>query len=420
MIAISIEDLQVGMYVTSIDLSWMNHPFWRRRFPILTQSDIDKLRDAGVRNVVIDDDKGLGLPQKSNDAFPEIQSTIQRKIQPVRSQSPPPEGKPQRLSGNARAVEIRRASKILNRSKKAVMNMFADARMGKMIKTQGVGNLVTQISESVGKDPSIILNIAKLKSKDEYTYLHSVSVCALMINFARKLKLDESVVHEMGLAGMLHDVGKMAIPDEILNKPGRLNDDEFDIVRNHPERGFAILSGSKSVSPVALDVCLSHHEKMDGTGYPNKTRGDNLSLASRMAAICDVYDAVTSQRSYNSPWTASEALQRMLGWKGHFDQLLLKTFIESLGIWPVGTAVLLSDKNVAIITGEHRDDFSLPRTRIFYSTQTGSFVTPYDVQILNDGQSPTIVAELDPADIGIENWSQLSAQLLDEIEAAVA
>ena len=198
LIGIGIDQLRVGMYVHSVDLAWFRHPFWRNRFLLETHEDLERLRDAGAQSVVIDTAKGLDVPvsgiaherQESEARRPAVGNARKR-----RNSAPPADDfsnpyaagreTPKRLTGRARRTEIRRATKTLNRSKTAVMTMFADARMGKAIKTKGISKLVEQISASVSEDASIILNIARLKTKDEYTFLHSVSVCALMINLAR-------------------------------------------------------------------------------------------------------------------------------------------------------------------------------------------------------------------------------------------
>lgn len=393
LIEITAEQLRVGMYVHSLDLSWYNHPFWRRRFLIKNEADLTTLMSLGTRVIVIDDGKGLG-PQPKHDPVPDVASvpatfdsirfeanTTKSKPESKRPVPNGPDSTPIPLVGAARKTEMRRASKMLHQSKTEVMTLFGNARMGKAISTRKVTNLVAQISDSVTKDPSIILNIARLKTKDEYTFLHPVSVCALMINLGRKLGLDEVVVQDLGMAGMLHDLGKMTIPDLILNKPAKLDEEEWRIVRNHPEKGHAILSSAKCGTETALDVCLHHHEKMDGTGYPNRIKGEDLSLAARMAAICDVYDAITSQRSYNAPLSGAVALSKMLSLKGHFDQSLLRSFIESLGISPIGTVVQLTDGKYAIVIGENPEDFSQPVVRTFHDPENPELFVPKDIRI---------------------------------------
>jgi putative nucleotidyltransferase with HDIG domain len=396
------EQLAVGMYVHALDLPWHKHPFWRRRFLIQTAEELHAVQACGATTIMIDSSKGLAAAPPSAEAIADPARREEQKPEPApptqqhRSASlsfdeRPAPSRPS-LSGRARSAEVRRATRLLTTSKAQVMQLFDDARMGRSIRTKKMGRLVDQISDSVAKDPSIMLNVARLKRKDEYTFLHSVSVCALMINFARHLGMDEEVVRELGMAGMLHDVGKMAIPDAILNKPGKLDDAEFGIVKSHPEKGHEILSASKDVGQTALDICLLHHEKMDGSGYPRRVPADTLSIAVRMSAICDVYDAITSQRSYNRPFGGAEALAKMLTWHGHFDQLLLRSFIESLGIIPAGSVVRLQSNRLAVVIGEDPEDYTQAKVRTFYSLDAQAPVACHDIQLARAMSGEHIVA----------------------------
>ncbi|MDC6684580.1 HD-GYP domain-containing protein, partial [Leclercia adecarboxylata] len=155
---------------------------------------------------------------------------------------------------------------------------------------------------------------------------------------------------DAGLAGLLHDIGKIAIPPEVLNKPGALTDAEFRHVIVHPQAGHDILTGDSSMRDIALDVFLHHHERMDGTGYPHKLAGEGISLFARMGAICDVYDAVTSDRPYKKAWEAAYAVQRMVEWRGnHFDPMVFNAFVKSVGIYPVGSLVRLRSGRLAVV-----------------------------------------------------------------------
>ncbi|MGB5077019.1 MAG: HD-GYP domain-containing protein, partial [Sphingorhabdus sp.] len=380
----------------------------------------------------IDDERGIGIPLEENSVSSELGSARRddelvnlSKKRAAAKQAPPPRdgmkehsipfdpqgGRPP-LSERDRAAEHRNASKALQQSKQAVIELFDDARMGNAVKPEQMTALVGKISTSIARDPSIFLNIAKLKTKDEYTFLHSVSVCALMINLARTMELDETKIQECGMAGLLHDVGKMGVPDHILSKPGSLDDEEFRIVRDHPVIGHKILSGSADVTEMALDVCLHHHEKIDGTGYPHKLAGEDISLTSRMAAICDVYDAVTSQRSYNIPWTSSDALSKMQSWTGHFDPLIFQLFVESLGILPMGTLVRLRNNRLAIVIGEDSTDFTLPKLRTFYSTELRSLIPHYDVAASRSDYDHAVISIEDPLDWEFDDWTDRKSNLL--------
>tara|TARA_R110002124_G_scaffold18707_7_gene75862 strand:- start:7504 stop:8397 length:894 start_codon:yes stop_codon:yes gene_type:complete len=293
------------------------------------------------------------------------------------------------------------------------MALFEDARLGKPVKSRKLTPLIKQISRSVNIDPTIILNIALIKTKEEYSYLHSVSVCALMINLARKMGFPERQMHDIGMAGFLHDVGKTAIPDSILSKPGKLDESEWNVIRSHPQQGHDILSASEGVSGIVLEVCLRHHEKMDGTGYPGGIFAADLSIFTRMSSICDVYDAITSQRPYSAPLSASQALAEMMSWSGHFDPLIFCDFVDSLGILPVGTLVRLNHDELAVVIGESPSHYSEPIVRSFHSLDTNLAIAPQDID-LGLERSRKLLAVEDPEDRGFPDWSSFSALLLSK------
>ena len=194
------------------------------------------------------------------------------------------------------SVELARAAKICAQSKRAVTSMFNEARLGKAVDTAGAKRLVEEISDSVSRNPGALISLARLKTADDYTYMHSVAVCALMIALARQLDLDEELTQRLGIAGLLHDLGKALMPMDVLNKPGKLTDEEFAIIKTHPEEGYKLLLGSTGADEIALDVVLHHHEKTDGSGYPKRLKDAEISLHAKMGAVCDVYDAITSNR----------------------------------------------------------------------------------------------------------------------------
>ena len=395
LVRVAKQDVRLGMYVHAIEGSWMDHPFWRSRFLLSEQSQLERVFASKVEYLVIDAARGLD-PSQLAPVLDERTAKSER----------------QPLSARERITELRRAASTIKRSKVAVMGLFEDARLGKAVQTASMGPIVEEISQSVSRDPSIILNIAKLKTKDEYTYLHSVAVCALMINLGRSMGLDEGLTQEIGMAGLLHDVGKMAIPETILKKPARLDELEMETVRNHPQRGYEILSASHGVNETALDVCLHHHEKMDGTGYPQRLPGKALSLFARMSSVCDVYDAVTSQRPYNTPWSASHALQLMQGWDGHFDPEIVDAFIESLGILPVGTLIRVNDDKLAIVTGESSSDFTLPRARIFYSPDRKYDEPLLDIEVSRNKGGWSVLSIEDPTEWGFPDWKRTSRSII--------
>jgi putative nucleotidyltransferase with HDIG domain len=380
----------VGMYVDELCGNWIDTPFWRKSFKLANAEDLKSLRSCGVRDIWIDTQKGKDTDQQlivnAGPTELDIDASLALIAVPVSSKEPqlPCE------------KELDAARKILTKATLEVTSMFNEVRMGKALQVENAPPLVEEIYLSVVRNSSALIGLTRLKNKDNYTYMHSVAVCALMIALGRKMALDESTVKSLGMAGLLHDVGKMAIPDLILNKPGKLSDEEFGLVKSHPERGWEILKESDDVDDIAKDVCLHHHEKVDGTGYPQKLSADNLSSFAKMGAVCDVYDAITSNRSYKDGWGPAVAIRKMASWKeGHFDNHVFDTFVSTIGIYPVGTLVKLSLGRLGVVTDQTTKNLLKPQVKVFYSTSDNSYLSPKTLDLTNS--SETIISIEDPA-----------------------
>jgi HD-GYP domain-containing protein (c-di-GMP phosphodiesterase class II) len=361
---IDVEQLRLGMFLKELCGSWMDHPFWNTKFLLEDPADLARIRDSAIRQVWIDTSKGLDIEDGNSETEAEASEHNEAALIVASTAPDMP------VNSVTAAQELQRARRICATAKKAVVSMFQEARMGKSIDTAGLAPLVEEISSSVMRHPGALVSLARLKTKDDYTYMHSVAVCGLMVSLAKRLGLDEPTTREAGLAGLVHDLGKARIPLKVLNKPGKLTDEEFKVVRDHPSAGYEMLLEGGGVGPIALDVVLHHHEKVDGSGYPHRLKDEQISLFAKMGAVCDVYDAITSNRPYKAGWDPSEALRKMTEWApGHFDMKVFQAFVKSVGIYPLGSLVRLESGLLAIVTETKADALLTPVVKTFYCTR---------------------------------------------------
>ncbi|WP_422910481.1 HD-GYP domain-containing protein [Pseudomonas sp. MAC6] len=403
---IAVSDVRVGMFIHEFCGAWMDHPFWKSKFLLKSEKDLQRIQASSIGELWIDVSKGLDVEVGTVSVTPEEVAAEAEASLLAAVQSPPVS------LAVSMDDEVQRAAKLCERSKAAVVSMFADARMGQALQFEQAGELVEEISDSIMRHPNALISLARLKNADEYTYMHSVAVCALMIALARQLDLNEAQVREAGLAGLLHDIGKMAIPNEVLNKPGKLTDNEFASVRNHPEAGSRMLLESKQVSALVLDVCLHHHEKMDGTGYPHRLEGEQISLYARMGAVCDVYDAITSDRPYKRGWDPAESIRKMAEWKGHFDPVIFQAFVKTVGIYPVGSLVRLESGRIGVVMEQQAKSLLAPRVKVFFSAKSKTPIPQEVLDLSKLAGRDKIVARESAEEWGFRNveelWSGIS------------
>ena len=375
---IKTDDVRLGMYIHEIRGNWLEHPFWRKSFKLNAQKDLNTLIKCGVDEVWIDTSKGLDviMPETDQLEIP-IPSTQEAPVEtpaPVRKSIAPV----------AIEQELTSAKEIHHKAKEAVIAMFNDVRMGKALDISEAESLVDEISQSIERNSNALLSLVRLKTVDEYTYLHSVAVCMLMVALGKQLGFSGEQLRQAGVAGLLHDIGKMAIPNEVLNKPGKLTDDEFMVIRSHPQRGWEILKSCYQVKESTLDVCLHHHERVDGRGYPEKISGDALSLFARMGAVCDVYDAISSARCYKKAWEPAEAIHKMATWKdGHFDETVFYAFVKTIGIYPNGTFLKLKSGRLGVVIEQSKKSLTTPIVKVFFSTRTDMHI-PVEILDLSE------------------------------------
>jgi len=368
------DQLQPGMYIHDLNCGWLDHPFISNAFYVRDQATVDKIVELGIRELYIDTLKGADVFAAPTQH--EVNADLERRLQEIARKQP------EKPIATELKDEAARARRLHGEANKIVRHMMDDIRLGQQIQVDRVEPLVESMVDSIFRNQDALLPLARLKNHDDYTFEHSVSVCALLVAFGRGMKLSKEVIKELALGGLLHDVGKARIPDHILNKPAKLSDDEFARMQSHVDQGVSLLRQSGGVSEIALEVTGQHHERFDGSGYPHKLAGDKISLYGQMAAIVDVYDAISSDRVYHKGMSPTQALKKLLEWSTHhFDQHLVQSFIRAIGIYPTGTLVQLESKRIGVVVEQNEHSLLEPVVRIFYHAGQQHYIPPEIVDL---------------------------------------
>lgn len=412
------DQLRPGMYVCKLLGAWVHHPFWKTSF-LVDSEDVDKIHDSRIAQLVIDTARGLDVEvaatcgTQAESVVPGAPPSQEPAAEPPAPEPPEPAAKPRKVRTTSVTAqvgieaEVVRARRIFEDGRDMVEAMFRNVRLGRTVDTEAAMPLVEAINDSVLRHPQALISVARLKTADDYTYLHSMAVAGLMSGLARQLGLPEAQVVEAAMGGLLHDMGKAVTPLEILNKPGRLTNEEMDVMRQHPLDGHRLLVAGGVQNAVVLEIALHHHEKMDGSGYPNQLVGENISLMSRMGAVCDVYDAISSDRPYKRGWDPAESLKQMASWNGHFDPAIFQAFVRRLGIYPVGSLVRLESQKLAVVIEQTPDSLLKPKVRVFYSAKLRSHVLVQDIDLSRPDCQDRIAQMESPTEWGFRDLEKL-------------
>lgn len=296
---IAIADLSPGMHIHDMDGGWMSHDFLRTNFAVKNEKILNKVRKSGLKHVYIDTARGLDV--ESNEV---VAKEVDQQFDELVSESNLQE---KQVSV---AEELEEATKIVKEANDITKKLMSDIRLGKRVEVESFEPIAERVMGSVMRNKDALVSLTRIKTKDDYTFMHSVSVSGLMVNFARAENMSDDVIKDIALGGILHDIGKMMVPDEVLNKPGKLTDDEFVLMKKHVDHSSEILDKIPGITPNVIDVVLQHHERVDGSGYPLKLKGNQISAVGSMSAIVDVYDALTSQRVYKEAWEPTNTLKK--------------------------------------------------------------------------------------------------------------
>ncbi len=275
------------------------------------------------------------------------------------------------------------AKALIGEAKDLIKKVLAETFEGKAIEVAPFEALADNMIESMMQDSDAMQCIAALRTKDAYLLEHSINVAFLLVTFGRYLKLDREILKQLAVGGLLHDIGKVYIADAILHKPGKLTDDEFAEMKSHQSHAINIVAQTPGLSNITQDVCLMHHEKLDGNGYPKGLKGEQIPMHGRMSCIVDIYDALTATRCYKeamSPAAAFKILLKLTPF--HLDKELVYDFIRCIGVYPVGSLVELSDGRIGIVWESTNRDVLHPVVKCFYSLTYKRYVQVESVDLL--------------------------------------
>lgn len=350
------------MYIHDLGVPWQQHDFLLPRFKVQTPETVNAIH-ACTSWVIIDTDKGIDVASYA-------------------PSTPEPAAEPSPVIARIQRVELQEelivARKLLREARDTVKQTMEEARTGTISSIPQMREVAQRMMESTSRHPGALLSLVGLKTKDDYTFSHCVAVGAFMIALGKQLGLSEDELREAGTAGLLHDVGKSHIPAEILNKPGRLTESEFAVVRTHPELGYQTLLETGYAESGALEVVHHHHERLDGKGYPDRLDSTQITRLMRMSTVADVYDAVTSERVYHEAMPPTGALQMLLSNAGaQFDSDIVRAFIKTVGIYPNRSLVRLRSGRLAVVLEQHTANTITPIVKVFFSINSDEPIPPY-------------------------------------------
>lgn len=365
---LDVQQLKIGMYVRELDRPWRDTPFLFQGFEIRSEDDIRELR-RHCQHVYIDIPETYQKPAPRTPAERAVaEEMLQHKhverdlLIKVASH---PLLKPVYHDQTSLEEEIEVVRELHRETRELVYTLLEDVRLGKNINSLAAKKLVGELVESVIRNPDALTSFAQLKKKDEYTAQHSMRVCILALSFGRHLGLERHELNLLGIGALLHDIGKMKVPNEILNKPGALTEYEYALMKSHVPHGVEILEKSSGIPRPAIEVARCHHERYGGAGYSGGLKGDEIGLFGMIGGIVDCYDAISSDRAYHAGMSAHAALKKMYEWRHRdFHPGLVEQFIQCMGIYPIGSVVELNTGEVGVVVTMNRTRRLKPRVAL--------------------------------------------------------
>lgn len=380
----TVEELVPGMFVADVTEQSGTFTVKSGGF-VRSEGAIKNLSAKGVVKVLVDLDKSEHNQPEEPEPTPELKEDDTAKKETSFDQ------------------EIGRAKKLYSQAKQLQRQALKSMQAGRPIDTDSMKEVADGFIDSVFRNQDALACMTRMRQKDDYLMEHSVNVSIIMSIFAKHLQLEKDVIHQLATGALLHDLGKINVPDEILHKPGRLTDEEMVVMRSHVTLGYDIIKESKGLSDITLEVVLDHHERLDGTGYPNNKTDKDLSLYSKMISICDTYDAITASRVYQNARTPIMAFKILRKESGvGFDANLVAEFINCMGIHPVGTLIQTKSNKLGVVVKSNFVNPLCPVIKVFYSLANKGYVPSKIIDLGAPNVNDEISKSVRPEDYGID------------------
>ncbi|MGH1485771.1 MAG: HD-GYP domain-containing protein [Cellvibrionaceae bacterium] len=389
---ITVDQLQVGMFITEGNNNWVPDKNFSRQGLVTRSEVIEQIRALGVESLYIDTSKGKDCePQTQSNTSDQQNGKKASSKQQQTSQLPAPKV--------SVSQEMENAKKIQQEATALIGRCMADIKVGKVIDVAPVTDMASDMVESLTQNHNALTCVTQLREKDRYLMEHSFNVSVLMGILASSMGYKGNTLEEIVTGALLHDIGKIRIDDKVLHKPGKLTDDEWVEMKNHVTYGEDVLSNSKGISQIIIDICAQHHERLDGSGYPRGLSADEIPIHSRMAAIVDVYDAITADRVYHKGMAPTQALKKLMEWssEGQLDQQLIYQFIQAIGVYPAGTVVELDNQKLAIVTEANPSEQNKPKVLQMYDLRLRRYDNRYAIDLADERCGRHIVKAVYPS-----------------------
>jgi len=401
---VDVAELEIGMYVSELDRPWLETPFMFQGFEITDEQELNDVRQF-CQYVYIDTDQSKVLPDDNKGS----QKDDELELEILKKTAKPSEPKDRTKIYEDETTLEQEIALIRETHDEALIltaEIMEDVRLGKSFNTEGAKKVVSKIVKSVIRNPDALACFTQLKNRDAYTAEHSLRVCILALSMGRHLGMAEGELQVLGIGAMLHDIGKMRIPLDVLNKPGELTAKEAELIKKHVPYGVEILERTAGIPEAAIDVARSHHERYDGTGYIHGRRGDQISEFGLIGGIVDYYDAVTSDRAYHNGMSAHSALKIMYELRNKaFHGGLMEEFIRCMGIYPIGSVVEMNTGEVGVVVTMNRVRRLRPRVVTVLQANNTPYPRPLTVDLAQlttkNGKAYEISSVVEPGLYGI-------------------